>query len=59
MLEPNLVANLAFRNVGLYLVVFISFGLISLLVILPAVFGAEGEGRYRWFSDTGITTWLG
>ena len=38
---------------------FFFFGLIALLVMLPATFGANGPGRYRRFLRHPIPTWLG
>lgn len=59
VLESNPLANVAFRNVNLYMVEFVAFGVIALLVVLPAVFGRQGEGRYRWILRHPLSTWLG
>ncbi|MFN8164244.1 MAG: hypothetical protein U0R26_10560, partial [Solirubrobacterales bacterium] len=59
VLEPYPLATFPLRNVNLYPVEFVTFGLIALLVVLPAAFGDEGEGRYRWFLRHRVTTWLG
>ena len=56
---PLPLARFPLHNSDLYLIEFAAFGLVALLLVLPATFGGDGEGRYRWFLRHRLTTWLG
>jgi len=59
LLDPFPAAAFPLDDIGPYLAQFLAFGLIALLVVLPATFGGDGPGRYRQFLRHPIPTWLG
>ena len=59
VLEPIPSGTFPLTNDGTYMIQYVAFGLIALLVILPAAFGWEGTDRYRRFLRHRTTTWLG
>ncbi|MEZ5062917.1 MAG: acyltransferase [Solirubrobacterales bacterium] len=59
VLEPSPSAAFPLTNDGTYMVQYVAFGLIALLVILPATFGWQAGDRYRRFLRHKTTTWLG
>ena len=59
LLDPFPAAAFPLDDIGPYLAQFFAFGLIALLVVLPATFGGDGPGRYRRFLRHPIPTWLG
>ncbi len=59
LLDPFPATAFPLGDINVYLTQFVVFGLIALLVVLPATFGGEGPGRYRRFLRHPIPTWLG
>lgn len=59
VLVPFPSAGFPFGEVSKYLTEYVVFGLIALLILLPATFGGDGPGRYRAFLRHPIPTWLG
>ncbi len=59
VLTPSPSAAFPFGDIGIYLVQFVAFGLIALLVLLPATFGSDGSDRFRRFLRHPVPTWLG
>ncbi|MCB0876812.1 MAG: acyltransferase [Solirubrobacterales bacterium] len=59
VLEPAPTGAFPVGDVGRYFVEYVGFGVIALLIVLPATFGGEGPGRYRAFLRHPIPTWLG
>lgn len=59
LLVPYPLATYPLRDLDVYPFEFVSFGLIALLIMLPATFGAAGGGSYRRFLRHRVTTWLG
>jgi peptidoglycan/LPS O-acetylase OafA/YrhL len=46
-------------DINAYLAEYAVFGLVALLILLPATFGGDGPGRFRAFLRHPIPTWLG
>lgn len=59
VLVPYPLATYPLRDVSIYPIEFVSFGVIALLFMLPATFGVENGGAYRRLLNHRITTWLG
>jgi peptidoglycan/LPS O-acetylase OafA/YrhL len=59
VLDPSPQGAFPIGAIGEYLAEYVVFGLIALLVVLPATFGGDGPGRYRRFLRHPIPTWLG
>jgi peptidoglycan/LPS O-acetylase OafA/YrhL len=59
VLDPSPQGAFPIGAISEYLAEYIVFGLIALLVVLPATFGGAGPGRYRRFLRHPIPTWLG
>ncbi len=59
VLVPYPLATFPLRDLGLYPFEFVAFGIIALLVMLPATFGDDGLDRFRSFLRHGVMTWLG
>jgi peptidoglycan/LPS O-acetylase OafA/YrhL len=58
-LVPFPSAGFPFGEISKYLTEYAAFGVIALLILLPATFGGDGPGRYRAFLRHPIPTWLG
>jgi peptidoglycan/LPS O-acetylase OafA/YrhL len=59
VLPPGTDLAFPLGDMGRYELQFLVFGLIALLVVLPATFGGDGPGHYRRFLRHPIPTWLG
>jgi peptidoglycan/LPS O-acetylase OafA/YrhL len=59
VLFPGPGANYPTGDISEYLIQYAVFGVIALLILLPATFGGDGPGRYRAFLRHPIPTWLG
>lgn len=58
-LAPGPGANYPLGDTSEYLTQYAVFGVIALLILLPATFGGDGPGRYRAFLRHPVPTWLG
>jgi peptidoglycan/LPS O-acetylase OafA/YrhL len=59
LLGPAPQAVFQLTDVSDYLISYIAFGVIALLVVLPATFGAERKDVLRRFLEHPVCTWLG
>jgi peptidoglycan/LPS O-acetylase OafA/YrhL len=59
VLDPSPQGAFPIGDINKYMLEFVVFGLIALLVVLPATFGGDGPGRYRGFLRHPLPTWLG
>ncbi|MFN8164275.1 MAG: acyltransferase [Solirubrobacterales bacterium] len=59
VLPPGTDLAFPIGDMNRYLLQYFVFGVIALLVVLPATFGGDGPGHYRRFLRHPIPTWLG
>ena len=59
VLEPGPTGAFPVGDINRYFVEYVGFGVIALLIVLPATFGGDGPGAYRAFLRHPIPTWLG
>src|SRR4029079_11006036 len=59
LLQPFPAAAFPLEDLKRYLAQFVAFGLIALLVVLPATFGSHRMDVYRRFLRHPVPTWLG
>ena len=59
VLEPSPTGAFPIGDLGRYFTEYVAFGLIALLLVLPATFSGDGPGLYRRLLRHPIPTWLG